>query len=69
MSFTPHIAINNQHLYSIHTNASVAVPFIRCAFSNYVKLTSLYYQIFNHNFKHELLLAQFIIFFVIFPDE
>lgn len=62
MSFTSHIAINNQHLYSIHTNASVTVPFIRCAFFNYVKLTSLYYQLFNHNFIHELLLVQFIIF-------
>lgn len=63
MSLTPHIAINNQHLYSIHTNASVAVPIIRCAFFNYVKLTSLYYQLFNHNFIHELLLVHFIIFF------
>lgn len=62
MSLTPHIAINNQHLYSIHTNASVAVLIIRCAFFNYVKLTSLYYQLFNHNFIHELLLVHFIIF-------
>lgn len=85
MSVTPHIAITNQHLYTIHTICQYDVELYmpvwcwtiysslmlikNAFFKNNVKLTSLYYQIFCYHNAIHELLLAKFIIFCNFPDK